>query len=61
MYIIVVMLSKPLETSNELEWEWFSESNGNHLKNVPKHEIFQNSFFSREKGGVKVVYNRNDF
>jgi len=30
------------------------------LKNAQEHIIFENSFFPREKGGVKVVYSNYD-
>jgi len=60
MYLIVSMFSKPLETSNELDWDWFCGSNQDFLKNVQEHEIFQNLFFSKENGRVKVVYSNND-
>jgi len=60
MYLTVVMLSKHLETSNELDWDWFCETNQGFLKNVQEHEIFQNSFFTKENGRIKVVYYNND-
>ena len=56
MYLSVVMLSKLLKTSNELDWDWFCEAKLNFLKNVQDHEFFRNSFLSRKKGGVRVVY-----
>jgi len=54
------MLSKPLKTSNGLDWDWFCEWNQNFLKNVQEHEIFRNLFFSRKKGRVRVVYSNYD-
>jgi len=41
MYLIVVKLSKPLETSNELDWTWFRESIQYFLK------MFKNTYFSK--------------
>jgi len=61
MYLTVVMLSKPLETSTGLNWDWFCESNWNLFEIVQEHEIFRYSFFSVEKGRVEVVYFNNDF
>jgi len=54
MYLTVVMISKPLETSNELDWTWFCESNQNFLKNVQEHVFFENSFFSKKRVGLRL-------
>ena len=54
MYLTVAMLSNPLETSNELDWTWFCESNRDFLKKVQERIISLNSFFSKEKGRVRL-------
>jgi len=61
MYLFVFKLSKPLETSIELDWTWFCELYHNFFKNVPVHEIFRKLVFSRKKGGIRVVYYNHDF
>jgi len=61
MCLIVVMLSKPIETSNGLNKDWFCESNWNLFENVQEHEILWNSFFSNEMLGLRFIFCRNDF
>ena len=54
MYSTVNMLSKPLETSNDLDWSWFCESNQKFWKLSKNMRLSEIRFYQRKRIGLTL-------